>query len=59
MNLPVEVRPTSKEFFPSRAIKNSCTSITSEKIESLRPWQTALQDYLKEITLRREENATK
>lgn len=50
LNLPVKVMPTSKEYFHSLAIKNSCTPITSEKIKPLRPWQMALQDYLIKIT---------
>lgn len=49
LNLDVEIKKASYKDFPSQGIKNTYTPIKSEKIDPLRPWQEAVQEYCKNI----------
>jgi len=56
LGLDVKVQKCSYKDFPYLGIKNTCTPLKSEKINSLRPWQEAVKEYcccIKEIHKKR------
>ena len=51
MALDVEVQKASYRDFPFVGRKNTCTPIQSVKVNSLRPWEEAVEDYCKGVEL--------
>jgi dTDP-4-dehydrorhamnose reductase len=51
LQLPVKIEPASHKDFPAIGRKNACTPLSSSKIEPLRHWREAVQDYCRTLTL--------
>jgi len=49
LKLDIILKPASHKEFPSVGVKNTCTPIASEKIETLRPWKEAVKSYCNNI----------
>ncbi len=49
LELDARVERASYKDFPHVGVKNTCTPITSQKIEALRPWKDAVREYCKNL----------